>query len=814
MTTGRWSIVIECGEAVLGLVRTVDSARSQSRPASIVLAVSTRRAAPSIIDDTSRRTGATVVTGDGLTEAVDAALASARDHAWLIVPAGYVLNRSAIAALDDVFTDRPDARSATGVVVARSADGLQSARWTPGLTFGEIVADPTSAPPLIAVQPGWPRLRTIEPALEFAASYDIRLQILAATALLGSSQVVASVDVGHAYWQSLIDDAGYRPALEAVLERHRPAMEAATGEIVIARERAAAAIRAEHRDLAGRRPGDAAELDRLRGAIADAKAWLNAYGFGDVDWGDLRRGDPISRDWGYERGAPVDRRYIDDFLSDHASDVRGVVLEVQENDFTRWFGGDRVTASDVVDLDDSNSGATIVADLRHAPGIPSDRYDCVILTQTLHVIDDVSAVLHECRRVLRPGGVLLATVPAASRVCLEYGEEGDFWRMTPAGARRLFETVFGPGHVETVTYGNVQTNVAFLEGLAAEELNDAEFDRVDPYFPALTGIRARKAATARTATRSDKRSRGLVLLYHRIDPAADVHALNVTPDNFEAQLGWLGSQCHVLPLETLLSAEPEDLPERAVALTFDDGYTDNLTTAAPALERAGMPATFFLTTRWLEASGYYWWDLLESALLDSGGLPSFLELQIAGETMRFPTGSLDERRRAHDVIHPRLVEASLVDRDQSIAAILEWSGAQPHPLQRRPLRADDVRTLAAMAGMDIGAHTVNHLALNCQPDVVVRSEIEDSREALQRVIGRPVRSFAYPYGAVDRRVAETLRPTWRSACACLERAVPRSFDPVRVPRFEIKDWDVETFAARVDDALTDSPGSDDRRTRQ
>ena len=166
--------------------------------------------------------------------------------------------------------------------------------------------------------------------------------------------------------------------------------------------------------------------------------------------------------------------------------MKGVVLEVQENDFTRRFGGDRVTTSDVVDLDESNPKATVVADMRHAPGIPSDRYDCVILTQTLHVIDDVSAALLECRRILRPGGVLLATVPAASRVCLEYGEAGDFWRMTPAGARRLFETVFRPGHVDTVTYGNVQTNVAFLEGLAAEELSEAEFDRVDPYFPALT----------------------------------------------------------------------------------------------------------------------------------------------------------------------------------------------------------------------------------------------------------------------------------------------------------------------------------------
>jgi peptidoglycan/xylan/chitin deacetylase (PgdA/CDA1 family) len=801
MNPERWSIVIECGEGALALVRTIDSARRQSHAAPILLAVSIRTSAPSILDAAAQRAGAIVVRGDGLAAAIDAAAATAGETGVLIVPTGYVLDRDAVAILAGALAESADLVCAAGVVTARSPDGLHSAIWTPGVSFSELVADPTSAPPVVAVRSGaWPHLHPTDASLEFAASYDVRLQLLAQRPSRMASQVVASVDVAQAYWQPFIDHPGYRGALESILDRHRAAMQAETEAVVIGRERAAASIRKEHRALAGRRPGDAAELDRLRGAIADARAWLNAYGFGDMDWGDLRRQDPISRDWGYERGAPVDRRYIDDFLIEHASDVKGLVLEVQENDFTRRFGGCRVTTSDVVDLDESNPRATVVADLRHAPGIASDRYDCVILTQTLHVIDDVSAVLLECRRILRAGGVLLATVPAASRVCLEYGADGDFWRMTPAGARRLFETVFGAADVDTVTYGNVQTNVAFLEGIAAEELGDAEFDRVDPYFPALTGVRARKTTTTQRRVRARGAARGLVLLYHRIESDADVHTLNVSPDHFTEQLMWLKSHCTVMPLEEMLGAAPEDLPDRAVALTFDDGYTDNLVMAAPAMERLGMPATFFLTTRWLDEPGEYWWDTLERVLLDTPSLPPSLDIHVAGQSVRLPVGSAEERRAAHDSLHPLLVRASLLERDQSIGALLDWSGART--LRRRPLQADQVRSLARTPGMDVGAHTINHLALTCQPDEVVREETENSRAALERVIGRPVTGFAYPYGAVDRRVAEAVRPRWRFGCGCVERTVSQSFDPALVPRVEVKDWAVDTFANRVNDALT------------
>jgi hypothetical protein len=147
-----------------------------------------------------------------------------------------------------------------------------------------------------------------------------------------------------------------------------------------------------HRELLLERDAKLAELDRLRAEAAHHRAYLQHHGRDAFDWGDFRRTDPVSRDWGYDRGVPIDRRYIDDFLSAHSSDVRGDVLEVQEDDFTIAFGGPRVTHHDILDIDRSNPRATVLADLRCAPAIQSATYDCIILTQTLHVIDGVGRV--------------------------------------------------------------------------------------------------------------------------------------------------------------------------------------------------------------------------------------------------------------------------------------------------------------------------------------------------------------------------------------------------------------------------------------
>jgi SAM-dependent methyltransferase len=200
----------------------------------------------------------------------------------------------------------------------------------------------------------------------------------------------------------------------------------------------------------------------------------------------VRRRRPLSDGWGFDRGLPIDRYYIEAFLTRHAGDIRGRVLEVKDALYTRRFGRG-VESVDVLDVDPANSAATIVADLAHADPIPDATYDAVVLTQTLQFIPDVRAAIGHVHRILRPGGVALVTVPAVSKLA----RQPDYWRFTPLGARELFGATFGDD-IDVRAYGNVLTAAAFLAGAAREELSARDLEAHDPAFPVLVAIRAVK----------------------------------------------------------------------------------------------------------------------------------------------------------------------------------------------------------------------------------------------------------------------------------------------------------------------------------
>lgn len=208
--------------------------------------------------------------------------------------------------------------------------------------------------------------------------------------------------------------------------------------------------------------------------------------------GTLRRTTPISDHWGYDRGTPIDRYYIERFLENHRQDIHGHVLEVKDSNYTDRFGMN-VTQKDVVDIDPTNPHATVVADLNAADSIPADSFDCFILTQTLQFIFNLQASISHIHRILRPGGVLLCTVPGLSHVEGAYATT-DYWRFTPASCSLLFENEFGAEHVNVRGYGNVLTAIAYLTGLAAEELSPRELAIHGEQFPVMVAIRAVKKA--------------------------------------------------------------------------------------------------------------------------------------------------------------------------------------------------------------------------------------------------------------------------------------------------------------------------------
>lgn len=214
---------------------------------------------------------------------------------------------------------------------------------------------------------------------------------------------------------------------------------------------------------------------------------------GWVRFGHLRRLKPISSDYGNSRGLEIDRYYIEKFLAEHTSDIRGHVLEIKHSVYTRRYGQDRVTRSDVLHPVEGNPDATIVADLTKADHLPSNVYDAIIFTQTLQVIYDIRTVIATLHRILKPGGVLLATASGMAQLSLEdFDKWGEYWRFTSLSARLLFEEVFQPGNVTVQPYGNVLAAISFLEGLACEDLKRSELDARDRSYEVLIAVRAVK----------------------------------------------------------------------------------------------------------------------------------------------------------------------------------------------------------------------------------------------------------------------------------------------------------------------------------
>lgn len=207
-------------------------------------------------------------------------------------------------------------------------------------------------------------------------------------------------------------------------------------------------------------------------------------------WRDLRSVEPVSRYFGCDRGTPVDRYYIEKFLQKNASAIKGSVLEVADSHYSKKFGT-AVRAYEVLHVDASNPSATIVGDLSRPDTLPEGCVDCFICTQTFNFIYDFKAAIAGARRVLKPGGVLLATLAGVSQISrYDMDRWGDYWRFTTASAKRAFGEVFGDGAVEVESFGNVLAAVALLEGISAEELTRPELERADADYQVIITVKA------------------------------------------------------------------------------------------------------------------------------------------------------------------------------------------------------------------------------------------------------------------------------------------------------------------------------------
>ncbi|HEX8415747.1 MAG TPA: glycosyltransferase [Sphingomicrobium sp.] len=512
------SIVIPTFNYAHFLREALESAREQSQVLEVI-----------VVDDGSSDNPAGVL-GDfpgvtlirqenrGLPGARNAGLQAAQAPYVLFLDADDRLLPGAIAELVATFLANPDCAFVHGSY--RTVDSAWTPIWYPErLTLGDdafavLLAKGNLIGVPAAVLYRTDRLRSVggfDEGLVANEDYDLYLRLLQRYRAASTTRVVAEY---RTHSDNMSGNSRLMLSTGAEVVRRQKQAASTTPELRAAFDEGMAGIqrywiRSQLRDLrrslrkpdvrgralrqtvrlAGRTP---LLFLRESGAVAAhvARARLSTK----VKWGSLRRTTPFGRDFGYARGTPIDRFYIERFLSTHAEDVQGHVLEIKDPSYTRRFGGDRVSRSDVLDIDPGNQQATIVADLNAASALVDETFDCILLTQTLQLIYDFHAALRDLARSLKPGGVLLLTVPWITLIAHRELGETWYWSFSQAAMKRLIEQHLPGAQVTIEAHGNVLAANAFLQGLGAEELTEAELRVRDPDYQLIVTVRAVKAS--------------------------------------------------------------------------------------------------------------------------------------------------------------------------------------------------------------------------------------------------------------------------------------------------------------------------------
>lgn len=319
---------------------------------------------------------------------------------------------------------------------------------------------------------------------------------------------------------------------------------------------------------------------------------------------------------------------------------------------------------------------------------------------------------------------------------------------------------------------------------------------------------------------------GLILLYHRVcDLESDPQRLAVRPDRFSKQLAVLSAQFTPVPLLELAEhARRNTLPRHAVAVTFDDGYADNLEQARPLLERFGVSATVFVASSYIGGEREFWWDDLERLLLTEGQLPQRLQMRVGRDTREWDLGSASVygvdmcRRHAGWTVerrdHPTarhlvyrdlcglLRTCSTADREAALEELASQAeGTQTPRGTHRPLSAADLSQLGDGGLVEIGAHSANHPTLSALPFWIQKEEIDSSKARVEALTGRRASAFAYPFGTPGDYTASTVDLVRDAGFACACVATPGRVEPgedlLRLPRVIVRDWDVDEFRNRL-----------------
>ncbi len=320
--------------------------------------------------------------------------------------------------------------------------------------------------------------------------------------------------------------------------------------------------------------------------------------------------------------------------------------------------------------------------------------------------------------------------------------------------------------------------------------------------------------------------RSLILMYHRVAAKGiDPWALAVTPEHFEQQMEVIKKHAQPISLLDLsLAHQAGEVPERAVAVTFDDGYANNLIHAAPILKKHKIPATVFVASGYSNKNREYWWDELDHIIFKPGTLPERLQLKLANQSFDYPLGQAvhyteqqqrqDYESRAwkakphtrmglYKAVWEVLQPLKEAERQNAMDQIIAWAGFQPTPRQsHRPMTLEELRQFEESNILSIGAHTVHHPFLSAHHHDIQQREIMNSKKYLEDILNHPIKTFAYPFGNFNKQTLKLVEKAgFTCACATVEETVWRWSDRFRMPRFEVLDWEGHVFEKKLLDWL-------------
>lgn len=315
---------------------------------------------------------------------------------------------------------------------------------------------------------------------------------------------------------------------------------------------------------------------------------------------------------------------------------------------------------------------------------------------------------------------------------------------------------------------------------------------------------------------------GLILCYHRVAaPESDPQLLCVSPEHFAAHMKEL-SKSHVpVPLEELLSDRDG---KGRIAVTFDDGYEDNLLFAASILEKYRVPAVFYVAAGYTISSRSFWWDELAALLLhaskevfppvvDLAGEGIDIRMEIPRPGLLSPYSGCDfgwsvlspdnpgPGHYAYRMLYPQLLNLKPDIRECAMEGLRNALDGIKTPPDGRPLTPAQIRKLDNLPGLQVGAHTLNHPVLSAFSATEQEREIIEGAEALARMTDRFPLHFSYPYGAPIHFSGETVKIVrkagFRTAVTTEEGLTNSHSDPLRLPRMIVRNWDGPTFAAKL-----------------